>query len=49
MPESTPGILATKGKAVTASAARATAIKEYFMLRDLRDGDRHSKMLLVEG
>jgi len=30
--ESTPAILATKGKAVTASAARATVIKEYFML-----------------
>ena len=30
--ESTPGISATKGKAVTASAARAIATREYFIL-----------------
>jgi hypothetical protein len=41
--ESIPGILATKGNAVTVSVSRATAIKEYFMLRDLCDGYRHSK------
>jgi len=34
---------------VTASAARATAIKEYFMLRDLCDGYRHSKDVAYRG
>jgi hypothetical protein len=33
--ESTPGILATNGNAVTVSAARATAIKEYFILKGM--------------
>jgi hypothetical protein len=47
--ESTPDILATKGNAVTASAARATAIKKYSILKSIAALEKRQGKVFARG